>query len=306
MPLISTVLPRMLRRVTASRLPSGDHAKSWMVISLKSVIEWAAVPSNGRTKIFFRSKTSSARPRKSLVQRPLGQGEAVGFAQSGAHQQPHGQPEVGNHSLHELELLIVLLAEDEHVGRHDVQQPGDHAGNAVEMSRPARTIELAAQCRQLDGHGVLEPERIDLLHARNEQQVGGAGGRKPAEVLLERAGIGCEVLVRTELRGIDEDAHHHALRRARRKLGEARVTGVEVAHRRHERNRLVRGPPAADGFTNVGNRAHGPQLCCQRSSYARSGGQRITRTSAPRSGSCGSLPPARSREAHRAARCDRA
>ena len=109
------------------------------------------------------------------------------------------------------DLLVVLLPEHEHVGRHDVQQPAHDRRDAVEMARPARAAELAAQRRQRDAHGVLETERVDLAHVGHEQQVDGAGRGETRGVVGERARISGEVFARSELRRIDEDARDDAV-----------------------------------------------------------------------------------------------
>ena len=71
--------------------------------------------------------------------------EPVGLAVRRRHAQLHGQTQIRDHALHQHELLIVLLAQEQHVGRHDVQQPADDRRDAVEVPRPARAAELAAQ-----------------------------------------------------------------------------------------------------------------------------------------------------------------
>ena len=122
--------------------------------------------------------------------------EPVGLAQRRPHAQLHGHAQVRDHALHQHELLIVLLPEEQHVGRHDVQQPANDRRDAVEVPRPAGAAQLAAQRRQLHAHGLLEAERIDLRGVRHEQQVDVAGSRDQRFVGRERARIRREVLAR--------------------------------------------------------------------------------------------------------------
>ena len=117
--------------------------------------------------------------------------------------------------------------------------------DAVEMPRPARAAELAAQRRQLHAHGLFETERIDLgrIAARTASRPLPAAATS-ASSSRERARVRREILARAELRGIHEDAHDDAVRRSARELDEAHVPGMQIAHRRNERDGSRRGRQA--------------------------------------------------------------
>jgi hypothetical protein len=72
-------------------------------------------------------------------------------------------------------LLIILLAEEQHVGRHDVKQAADDGSDAIEMPGPASAAEVSAQRREREPHRVLRSERIDLAHLRDEQKIDASG-----------------------------------------------------------------------------------------------------------------------------------
>jgi hypothetical protein len=180
--------------------------------------------------------------------------EPIGFSIRWSHAQVDRHVQIRNHALHEDELLVVLLPKPQHVRCDDIEKTTHHGRYAVEVTRPARAAEFAAERRQLHAHSLIEAKRIDLFGFGNEQQIDVAGSRHERGIVDERAWVGGEVLVRTELRGIDEDAHYNARRRTRGQRRQAEMPGMQIAHRRRERHAVAHCPPGSDGLPN---RAHG-------------------------------------------------
>ena len=90
-----------------------------------------------------------------------------------------------------------------------------------------------------------EARRIHRLDRRRPDQVD-AGFRQSRRVGIECARIAREVLVRGELRGIDEDRDHHAPRAPARQPDQRQVALMQRAHGRHERDVLARVAPARE------------------------------------------------------------
>ena len=75
--------------------------------------------------------------------------------------------------------------------------------------------------------------RVEIGLGRREQDVD-AGGCQLVAVGLEGARVFVEILVRAELQAIDEDRGDHGVAVGARLFHQADVTGVQVAHGRHE------------------------------------------------------------------------
>ena len=76
--------------------------------------------------------------------------------------------------------------------------------------------------------------RVHVFLARREEKVN-ASGRGQLGVFVERSRVAPEILARTELERVDEDAHHYDIGDSLRFIDEREVTFVKRAHRRHER-----------------------------------------------------------------------
>ena len=85
--------------------------------------------------------------------------------------------------------------------------------------------------------------RIDRLDGRREDGVAAGRGEK-RDVGLERARIGGKILVRRELRRIDEDRHHDAVGLLPGQRHQRDMAGVQRAHGRRQRDRLAPRAPA--------------------------------------------------------------
>jgi hypothetical protein len=97
--------------------------------------------------------------------------------------------------------------------------------------------------------------RIHHLRGRRPDEVDGQGCKR-GEVGGEGARIAAEILVRRELRGVDEDRDHGAPRPAPRRLHQREVAGMQRAHGRNQRDPLARRPPLHDGAAQRRHRAH--------------------------------------------------
>ncbi len=164
--------------------------------------------------------------------------------------------------MHQRGLLDVLLPEDRHVGLHDVEELGHDREDAGEVPRTHRAFpprgERARRHRHVTSAGV------HLVHRRHEEEIHAArlGLRRVAGNV---ARIAIEVLPRSELERIDEDAHHHALGASARLVDEPKVSFVKKAHGGHERHAIAGLPARRDRLTERGDpldRAH-PRSCAR-------------------------------------------
>ena len=113
------------------------------------------------------------------------------------------QVELLHHAAHELQLLAVLLAEHGVVGLHQIEELQHDRAYAVEKARTERAVELVADRRRL--HAVDLRRRIHVVLVRREQYVD-PFALELRTVGFERSRVAIEVLVRTELQPVDEDA----------------------------------------------------------------------------------------------------
>ena len=113
--------------------------------------------------------------------------------------------ELTGHLLNYGELLIIFFPEHGNVGFYHPEELFHHGAYAVEMPGPIRAAQGS------DEPGISTQARavkiiIHFLHWWPEEDVG-AGGAAQGLVFLGSTGVGCKVLFRTELRGIDKDGH---------------------------------------------------------------------------------------------------
>ena len=110
------------------------------------------------------------------------------------------------------------------------------------MAGPRRAVERLGDAG--DGHRGGETRRIHFLDGGGEQQVAAGAGEQFGVARLA-AGIGLEILVRAELRGVDEDADHDAVGMQARQLHQRQVALVQRAHGRRKAHTLSRRAPGA-------------------------------------------------------------
>ena len=103
-------------------------------------------------------------------------------------------------------LLSVFLAEGGDVRPDDLEELGDDGRHPAEVPGAARPLEAVGEPRHLDERA--RPLRVDLLGLGGEDDVH-PFLREHLDVAGEVARVACQVFVRPELRGIDEDRHDH-------------------------------------------------------------------------------------------------
>ena len=109
------------------------------------------------------------------------------------------------------------------------------------------------------------PGAIQLIGLRREQEVHAARFRQ-SRVAVAVARIAREVLVRTELQRIDEQAHDDAAGALARAIDQREMPFVERAHRRHERDARAAAARSASAMRSGSMRS----TICTRTSRARS------------------------------------
>ena len=136
------------------------------------------------------------------------QGQAIGLANNGDHFNFDGDIEIVDHLLNDANLLGVLLTEETDVGLGHVEQLQYDGGDPLEVAGPGGAFHFLFEFLHADIR--LEPGRIDLRLLRNENQI---DSFTPAEreILFQRPRISAEILVRTELRRVDENSYDHVL-----------------------------------------------------------------------------------------------
>jgi hypothetical protein len=143
------------------------------------------------------------------------------------------------------QLLEVLLAEYRDIGLDQVEQLAHHGRHAVEMARPMRTFQRLGDPRHTHADTLLGAERINRGDFRRKQQIAFDVGQGRL-ILHQGARVAIVIFVRTELGRVDEDARDDALGTRARQLDQRLVTGVQVAHGRHEADCLSLRAPASD------------------------------------------------------------
>ena len=79
--------------------------------------------------------------------------------------------------------------------------------------------------------------RIDIIGTGRQDKIH-AGLPQGAEVVVERPGIGIQILMCGELHGVYEDRHHHCICCRACLIYQCKVAFVQVAHGRHKRDRV--------------------------------------------------------------------
>ena len=175
-------------------------------------------------------------------------GEPVGGPRRGDALDPHPQVQIDGHAADDDQLLVVFLAEKGGVGGRLGEQLDDHGGDPVEMARPGGTAQDIGKTRDRNSGG--EPVGVDLVrrgcvekvHPRRAGECG-IGGLVP--------GIGGEILIGAELRGVDEEADDHPVVCLSRGRHERPMALVQGTHGRHQGDGLPGlapvGHPRAQG-----------------------------------------------------------
>ncbi len=98
---------------------------------------------------------------------------------------------------------------------------------------PRSALEFVRERRRLDAVDLRR--RIHLLLLRREQHVD-AFALESRAIGFDGSRIAVEVLVRPELQPIDEDARDDRVAVLARDPAQRQMAGVQIAHRRHERD----------------------------------------------------------------------
>src|SRR4029453_11520741 len=160
--------------------------------------------------------------------------------------------EVAHEVLDDEELLVVLLAEDRHVGGALQQELGDHRCDAVEMVGPVCSAEVLGQIA--DAYFAAEASGIHLRRIGREHEVR-SGSAELLDVPGLVAWIGVEVLARTELDRVHEDRDHDAICLALGERYQREMPGVKRAHGGYERNALAGLAPRGEMRPQIGDGA---------------------------------------------------
>jgi hypothetical protein len=141
------------------------------------------------------------------------------------------------HAPHDHQLLVVLLAEHGHARLHAAEQLHHHRADALEEARAELAFQDVAQViRRL--HAVFLRLRVHVRLGRREQHVH-AFALQLLDVVLQRARVFVEVLVRAELQAVDEDRRHHRVAMLARQAHQRQVAFVQVAHGRDESDAVL-------------------------------------------------------------------
>ncbi len=210
--------------------------------------------------------------RKGAGDRPVGraqiavarrQGEAVRLADR-RHADDLGRDvEIAGHPPDHLQLLEVLLAEIGPLALRLVEQLGDDRGDAFEMAGTADATEMVGEAGDLDLGG--EARRIDLRGRRCEDQID-AGQLQQRHIARLVAWIGAEILMRAELRRVDEDGGDDAGAGLPCHRRQGQMPAVQRTHGRHQADQFAGG---AEGFDA---RAQGGDGAYDRESHRESAG----------------------------------
>ena len=124
--------------------------------------------------------------------------------------------------------------------------------DALEMRRAEAVLQPDGG-RAEQQHAGRESGGIHLLDRGEEHRVG-AGRDELGAIVVEGARVLLEILMRRELRRVDEDRDDHPLRMALALCDQRDMALVQRAHGRHQRHLLAGGMPAGDGFAHRGDR----------------------------------------------------
>ena len=98
--------------------------------------------------------------------------------------------------------------------------------------------------------------RVDLGDIGGEDEVG-AGFGSEAQIVLLVTRVATEVLAGAELGRVDEEAHHHQVAFGVGGVDQREVALVQVAHRRHQADRLAGAAGVGEGRAKLGLGAQG-------------------------------------------------
>src|SRR4029078_1681940 len=160
--------------------------------------------------------------------------------------------EVAYEMLDDEQLLIVLLAEDRHVGRALQQELGHYSGNAVEMIGPVCPAEILGQIAY--AYFCAEASGIHLRRIGREYEVR-PGSAELLDVTGLVARIGVEVLARPELYRIHQDRDQETVRLTLSERDQREMSGVERAHGGDERDAFAGLAPRGDMGPQIRDRA---------------------------------------------------
>jgi len=145
-------------------------------------------------------------------------------------------------------LLVILITKDGGVRLHLVEQFQHHCRHSAKMPGPEASAQIVGQTGHLDlGHG-LGIRRVHFVYARHEQEVG-PRITQFLRIGFRRSRIDAEILRRTELQRIDEDADDNAPRPPPRFRHQRQMARVEIAHGRHQSDRVTVMTPRPDSLT---------------------------------------------------------
>ncbi len=141
------------------------------------------------------------------------------------------QRQVADDALEDDRLLAVLLAEVGAVGLHQREERGHDRRYAAEVAGPLRSLEhVTKRTRVNDGGGT---GRVHLVDAGYEDNIDTQRFQQRKIGLLV-ARVAAEILVRAELRRVDEDTGHDARACVARAAHQAGMAFVQRAHGRYE------------------------------------------------------------------------
>ena len=172
---------------------------------------------------------------------PRAKGQPVTFPDRGYRGDPDRHVEISDHALDHGKLLDILFAEVGHVGLDDVEELQHDGGHAPEMARPERPAQVPALRTDIHIHALLLG--MHVANARGEHQISLMSLRK-LQVLLQAARIELEVLVGTELQGIDEDTDDPVRALESCLIDQLAVSSMQRAHGGNEADAMV-GVPSA-------------------------------------------------------------
>ena len=138
-------------------------------------------------------------------------------------------------------MLCILLSEVRAIGLHGIQQLGYNRRDADEVAGATRALQHTGERIHRDARRVAG--RVHLLDARNEHEAD-ACAFQHLKVACFVTGVLREVLVRAELRRVDEDRGVDALALGLRGVHQREVALVQVPHRGHQPNRAASVAPS--------------------------------------------------------------
>src|SRR5262249_9667760 len=143
--------------------------------------------------------------------------------------------EVANHAPNDQKLLKVFLPEHGEIRSDDVEELQDDGSHAPKMSRPAFTFQCLRDAWHLDV-GLECSRRVNRKSGRSKDRTC-ATLCTPRVVGFRCPGVASEILLGSELGGIDEDRNHDEVRVSARRLNQLYVAVVQGPHRRNKAHR---------------------------------------------------------------------